>query len=85
MAIPPVTFPQLESGVEVEVRTRFTARWSTGFEVDRVIGDQIRVRRRSDGFILPVPVSLDDIRPSASPRAPGRASDPGGPSVSRGR
>ena len=54
--------PELEIGVEIEVRTRFTARWSPGFEVDRVIGDQVRIRRRSDGVVLPVALNADDIR-----------------------
>jgi hypothetical protein len=60
---------QLAPGVEVEVRTHFTARWSNGFEVDRVIGDCVRVRRRSDGVVLPVVLNADDVRLREATRA----------------
>jgi hypothetical protein len=63
-----VALPELEPGVEVEVRTHFTARWSGGFEVDRVVGDRVRIRRRSDGVVLPVALEVDDVRLQAAPR-----------------
>jgi hypothetical protein len=50
-------------GTEVEVRTRYLSNWVTGFEVDSVHGDRVGLRRRSDGAILPVTMSVDDIRP----------------------
>ncbi len=49
-------------GVPVEVRTRFTAHWAPGFEIVQVVGDRARVRRSSDGAVLPVALSVDDIR-----------------------
>ena len=53
---------ELTPGVEVEVRTRFTATWAPAFEVVRVVGDRVLVRRRSDGAVLPVALGLDDVR-----------------------
>ena len=57
---------QLRAGVEVEVRTRFTATWAPGFEVAHVAGDRVHVRRRSDGVVLPVALGVDDVRPTGS-------------------
>jgi hypothetical protein len=57
---------QLTAGVEVEVRTRFTATWAPGFEVVHVVGDRVHIRRRSDGVVLPVALRLDDVRPTRS-------------------
>jgi hypothetical protein len=48
------------------VRSRFEQRWSRGFEVSEVVNhdghDRYRVRRRSDGSILPVLFDGDDLR-----------------------
>ena len=53
-------------GTRVEVRSRFEAAWSRGFEVAECVGEerhwQYRVRRRSDGSILPVLFEEDDLR-----------------------
>jgi len=52
-------------GTRVEVRSRFEAAWSRGFEVaERVDAarPRYRVRRRSDGSILPVLFEEDDLR-----------------------
>jgi hypothetical protein len=51
----------------VEVRSSFEQRWTRGFEVSEVLqadeGERrYRVRRRSDGSILPVTFSDDDLR-----------------------
>ena len=55
---------------EVEVRTRFDGEWTAGFElhdVEPVAGEpRFRVRRRSDGVVLPDWFSSDDIRPRQS-------------------
>jgi hypothetical protein len=48
---------------EVEVRTRFDGRWSPGFEVVSVDDDSCRVRRRSDGVVLPASFRAADVRP----------------------
>ena len=52
-------------GTPIDVRTRYLSSWATGFEVLAVDGDQVRVRRRSDGTALPVPVPYGDVRASA--------------------
>jgi hypothetical protein len=53
-------------GTRVEVRSRFEAAWSRGFEVAERVGEErnwrYRVRRRSDGSILPVLFDEDDLR-----------------------
>jgi hypothetical protein len=53
-------------GTRVEVRSRFEAAWSRGFEVvERLDADReprYKVRRRSDGSILPVLFDEDDLR-----------------------
>jgi hypothetical protein len=59
-------------GTRVEVRSRFESRWTRGFEVaDKVDGtgnpdgpgeSMYKVRRRSDGSILPVTFSENDLR-----------------------
>jgi hypothetical protein len=57
-------------GTRVEVRSRFESKWTRGFEVaDRVDPERdgdgepmYKVRRRSDGSILPVAFPEADLR-----------------------
>ena len=53
-------------GTRVEVRSRFDQRWARGFEVAEVVASddapRYRVRRRSDGSLLPVLFDDDDLR-----------------------
>jgi len=53
-------------GTHVEVRDRFEAKWSRGFEVAEEQrasnAEQYRVRRRSDGTVLPAWFAGDDLR-----------------------
>lgn len=53
----------LEPGTRVEVRQRFDAGWSRGFEIDAVTEGGYRVRRTSDAAELPVEFSPHDVRP----------------------
>jgi hypothetical protein len=49
----------------VEVRSRFDRGWARGFEVaETVVGNDpgYRIRRRSDGSILPVVFATEDVR-----------------------
>jgi len=49
----------------VEVRSRFEAAWSRGFEVAERVGTEsprYKLRRRSDGSILPVLFDEIDLR-----------------------
>jgi hypothetical protein len=56
----------VEAGSRIEVRARFDQRWARGFEVAEVVregeSERYRVRRRSDGSILPVLFVNDDVR-----------------------
>ena len=58
----------MRPGTRVEVRSRFESRWARGFEVaDTVETDgqtepMYKVRRRSDGAILPVDFAEGDLR-----------------------
>ena len=51
---------------EIEVRTRFDGAWVRGFEVaeETARGDQtaLRLRRRSDGSVLPTWFTPDEVR-----------------------
>lgn len=55
---------ELKPGDKVEVRSRFNAQWSRGFEIAEHTADGYRIRRASDGEILPVVFVEDDIRRS---------------------
>ncbi len=56
----------MNQGTRVEVRSRFDQRWTRGFEVGEIIegGDRAsyRIRRRSDGYLLPASFSDNEIR-----------------------
>jgi hypothetical protein len=49
-------------GTDIEVRDRFCANWQRGFEVADAYQHGYRVRRRSDGYVLPVPFGTEEIR-----------------------
>jgi hypothetical protein len=54
----------LSEGTPVDVRSRFVGSWSRGFEVAERVADQgYRVRRLSDGSVLPDVFEDQDIRP----------------------
>jgi len=58
------TSGHIEPGTRVDVRTRYVGTWSHGFEVAEFIdGNGYRVRRVSDGSILPEPLSTEEVRP----------------------
>jgi hypothetical protein len=45
------------------VRRRFDQRWARGFEVaEAVDGDGYKLRRLSDGSVLPAEFAEDDVR-----------------------
>jgi hypothetical protein len=56
----------MNPGARVEVRARFDQRWARGFELVEVVQDagedRYRIRRRSDGSVLPALFIDDDIR-----------------------
>ena len=52
-----------QTGNQVEVRSRFTGRWVSGFEVAEELNhDRYLLRRRSDGAVLPVPFPAHEVR-----------------------
>jgi hypothetical protein len=54
------------AGKQVEVRSRFSGRWVSGFEVAEALQhDRYLLRRRSDGAVLPVPFPAREVRPQA--------------------
>lgn len=55
----------MDTGTRVEVRSRFDRAWARGFEVAETVAGAnpgYLVRRRSDGSILPVVFSCEDVR-----------------------
>ena len=55
-------------GEQVEVHTKFNNSWAEGFEIAEVCSDGYRVRRRSDGAMLPDLTGESDVRPLAMDR-----------------
>ena len=60
---------ELEVGSHVEVRDRYQGTWSRGFEISAIeisaIGDKgYRIKRISDGAVLPGTFREDEVRPS---------------------
>jgi hypothetical protein len=53
----------MKPGTRVEVRQRFDQRWTRGFEVAEELAEGYRLRRVSDGSLLPVAFEPDDVRP----------------------
>jgi hypothetical protein len=55
-------------GVGTEVWCRFQNRWIGGFEIAETLHDgnerRFKIRRNSDGYILPVTFSAGDVRPT---------------------
>jgi hypothetical protein len=53
----------MEPGTRVEVRSHYDDSWARGFEIAEVVDDKrYRVRRLSDGMVLPLDFTDDDIR-----------------------
>jgi hypothetical protein len=50
-------------GTEVEVLSRFSSRWVSGFEIAHIDATgQYRLRRHSDGAVLAVPFAHHTVR-----------------------
>lgn len=50
-------------GEQVDVHTTFTDSWAAGFEIAELTDEGYRVRRKSDGSLLPGYTSDNDVRP----------------------
>jgi hypothetical protein len=55
----------LQVGEQVEVHTKFNDNWVPGFEIAEVVVGGYRVRRTSDGSLLPNLTGEDDLRPAS--------------------
>jgi len=58
--------PAYAVGTRVEVTNRFDRRWSRGFEVAEIVGAGYRLRRLSDGRVIPAVFSAAELRADAS-------------------
>ncbi len=56
------TAHMLEPGTRVEVRRRFDQSWARGFEIAEALEGGYRIRRLSDGEVLPTEFEEDDVR-----------------------
>ena len=59
----PTARGQLVPGTRVDVYNSYALDWARGFEVSGVDAGGYRVRRVSDGTVLPVPFAPDALRP----------------------
>ena len=55
----------LHVGEQVEVHTKYNDSWVGGFEVAEVVEGGYRVRRTSDGTLLPNLTGEEDLRPAS--------------------
>ncbi len=53
---------RLRPGTAVEVRSRFEGTWARGFEIAEDVEGGYRIRRLSDGELLPVVLRDEEIR-----------------------
>lgn len=53
---------RLEPGTKVEVRRRFDQHWSRGFEIAEAVDDGYKLKRLSDGSVLPVVFDEEEVR-----------------------
>lgn len=53
---------RLHIGTKVDVRTGFDRSWASGFHVEEATDEGYRVRRRSDGTVLPTVIPAEDVR-----------------------
>jgi hypothetical protein len=49
-------------GTAIEVVNRFTEDWSGGFEVHEAVAEGYRIRRRSDGTVIPTTFTVSEVR-----------------------
>jgi hypothetical protein len=50
------------TGTAIEVVNRFTEDRSGGFEVHEAVADGYRIRRRSDGTVIPTTFTVSEVR-----------------------
>lgn len=57
-----LSFEALRPGTAVEVRSTFDRSWKRGFQVESVQGGGYRLRRLSDGSVLPAVFAFNVVR-----------------------
>ena len=62
--------PSFAVGTRVEVTNRFDRRWSRGFEVVEIVSAGYRLRRLSDGTVIPAVFVPNEVRADVSRPAP---------------
>jgi hypothetical protein len=75
------TIEDMEPGTRVEVRNRYRHGWARGFEVAEVLDERtsrFRVRRRSDGSVIPAVFDAREIRLETTTSIWGRSKGPAG-------
>ena len=60
--VQPAADAPISVGAVVEVRRRFDQAWARGFQIAAVTADGYRIRRNSDGSLLPVSFAPADLR-----------------------
>ena len=60
---------ELVHGTRVEVRNRFVGAWTRGFEIAEAVEGGFRIKRVSDGSILPDVFSAEEVRPERRKRS----------------
>ena len=55
----------MQTGDPVEVHTKYTDSWVPGFEIAELVSGGYRIRRTSDGALLPGSTSELDVRAPA--------------------
>jgi hypothetical protein len=63
-----VSTHRLGVGDQVDVHTNFSDSWVAGFEIAGLMADGYRVRRNSDGSLLPGSTSERDLRATPTQR-----------------
>ena len=62
---PTTTDLHVEIGRTIAVRTRYLGVWSNGFQVAEHVDRGCRIRRLSDGSVLPDVFTWSDVRPES--------------------
>ena len=57
----------LRPGTKVDVRTGFDRSWASGFTIEERTASGYRLRRVSDGSVLPLEFPFDDVRREHKP------------------
>ena len=61
-----LSFEALRPGTAVEVHSTFDRSWKRGFQVESVHGGGYRLRRVSDGSVLPTVFAYNVVRPEVT-------------------